>query len=262
MDSWLVFSAIVIGGLFLIQKLWRTPKIKQPIIPFKQEWRNILNKNVPFYKGLSADDKLAFEQKVHLFLFNHEITGVKVSLTDEDYMLVASSAIIPVFYFDNWHYSNLSEVLIYPNAFNEKYEFHQKGNPILGMVGTGPMEGKMILSREALHHGFKNETDKKNTAIHEFVHLIDKMDGDTDGLPKMLMQRQYAIPWLKLVQQKMDEIHKDTSDLNPYGGTSKTEFFAVASEYFFERPELMKKKHPELYTALAIAFKTDVHSRA
>lgn len=256
MDSWLIFSTIVIGGVLIVVKLWRSPKVNQPRIPFKPEWRTILKKYVPFYNALTSDEKVLFEKKVNVFLANHKITGAQVNLTDIDYVLVACSAIIPVFYYDNWHYSNLTEVLIYPNAFNESYEFHQKGNRILGMVGTGPMEGKMILSREALHHGFKNETDKKNTAIHEFVHLIDKMDGDTDGLPKMLMQRQYAIPWLKLVQQKMDEIHQDKSDLNPYGGTSKTEFFAVASEYFFERPELMKRKHPELYKALNAVFKS------
>jgi Mlc titration factor MtfA (ptsG expression regulator) len=255
MCSTVLIALVSIGGIALVWRLWRTPKQKQPTIPFPEQWRTILHQHVPFYEELSAQEQVLFERKVHTFLLNYRITGVEVEITDVDRLLVASSAIIPVFYFENWEYTNLTEVLIYPNAFNEKYEFHQKGNRILGMVGTGPMEGKMILSREALLHGFKNETDKKNTAIHEFVHLIDKMDGDTDGLPKMLMQRQYAIPWLKLVQQKMDEIHNDDSDLNPYGGTSKTEFFAVASEYFFERPKLMEEKHPELYKAMKQVFK-------
>jgi Mlc titration factor MtfA (ptsG expression regulator) len=126
------------------------------------------------------------------------------------------------------------------------------------MVGTGYMDGKMILSKKALHHGFKNETDKKNTAIHEFVHLIDKMDGEIDGVPEVLLEKQYILPWLDLMDQKIKEINKGKSDINAYGGTSKIEFFTVASEYFFERPKLLSKKHPELYKLLEQIFKQDM----
>ncbi|MGK0390534.1 MAG: Mlc titration factor MtfA (ptsG expression regulator), partial [Maribacter sp.] len=58
----------------------------------------------------------------------------------------------------------------------------------------GYMEGKMILSKPALHHGFDNGTDKRNTAIHEFIHLIDKMDGNIDGIPTLLIERPYMLP--------------------------------------------------------------------
>ncbi len=74
------------------------------------------------------------------------------------------------------------------------------------MVGTGYTEGKMILSKQALHHEFRNETDKKNTAIHEFVHLIDKADGNTDGIPALLLEKQYTLPWIDLIQKKIEEI--------------------------------------------------------
>jgi Mlc titration factor MtfA (ptsG expression regulator) len=122
------------------------------------------------------------------------------------------------------------------------------------MVGSGYMEGKMVLSKPALKKGFENESDKKNTAIHEFVHLVDKMDGSIDGLPALLLEKQYVIPWLDLINKKMDEIFEDQSDINPYGGTNRQEFFAVASEYFFERPKLLAQKHPKLYDALEQIF--------
>ena len=122
------------------------------------------------------------------------------------------------------------------------------------MVGTGYMEGKMILSKTSLHNGFRNETDKKNTAIHEFVHLIDKADGNIDGIPELLLGKQYVIPWIDLIHKKIEEIIEGKSDINPYGATNKTEFFAVISEYFFERPKLLKKKHPELYKLLVEIF--------
>jgi Mlc titration factor MtfA (ptsG expression regulator) len=129
------------------------------------------------------------------------------------------------------------------------------------MVGTGYMEGKMILSKKALRHGFKNEADKKNTAIHEFIHLIDKSDGVIDGIPSALMSHQYSIPWIDLINKKINEIHEGDSDINPYGGTNKEEFFAVAGEYFFERPRLLEKKHPELYKLLEQVFAQDMKSR-
>lgn len=192
---------------------------------------------------------------------NCRITGIHTEIDDTDRVLVAASAIIPVFEFPNWKYTNLFEVLLYPNSFNDKFETQAEDARILGMVGTGYMEGKMILSKPALLHGFSNESDKKNTAIHEFVHLIDKMDGKIDGLPSILMEKQYSIPWLDLISKKIEEIYEEKSDINPYGATNKAEFFAVISEYFFERPKLLANAHPELYQLLEEIFNQNMSER-
>ncbi len=112
------------------------------------------------------------------------------------------------------------------------------------------MEGALLLSKHALHLGFENNTDKQNTAIHEFVHLIDKLDGDIDGIPSLLMDKQYVLPWINLIHAQMQSIANNRSDVNSYAYTNKAEFFAVVAEYFFERPELLQKKHPELYQML------------
>ena len=112
----------------------------------------------------------------------------------------------------------------------------------------------MILSRKALHHGFNNKSDKGNTAIHEFIHLLDKADGDIDGIPAALLDKQFTIPYLQLVHKEMEAINNDKSDIRNYGGTSEIEFLAVAGEYFFERPKLFKRKHPELYKMLEACF--------
>ncbi|WP_218972311.1 zinc-dependent peptidase [Labilibaculum filiforme] len=156
---------------------------------------------------------------------------------------------------------NEGTILLYPASFNDKFETSGSDSNILGMVGTGYMEGKMILSKPALLHGFMNESDKKNTAIHEFVHLIDKMDGVVDGLPAILLEKQYAIPWIDLINKKIEEIYAETSDINPYGGTNKAEFFSVASEYFFERPKLFARTHPELYKLMSEVFNQNIQVR-
>lgn len=219
------------------------------------------NKHLAFYNALSEEDKNRFELKVQEFLLNCRITGIKTEVDTTDKLLVASSAIIPIFQFKNWRYLNLSEVLLYPSMFSDKFQFVGADRSILGMMGTGYMEGKMILSKPALLHGFKNETDKKNTAIHEFVHLIDKLDGTIDGVSSLLLEKQYAIPWIDLMDKKIDEIFENRSGIKPYGGTNRGEFFSVVSEYFFERPKLLERNHPELYALLEQIFNHDMAAK-
>jgi Mlc titration factor MtfA (ptsG expression regulator) len=122
------------------------------------------------------------------------------------------------------------------------------------MVGNGAFNHMMILSQHELRQAFLNKTGKSNTAIHEFVHLIDKTDGTVDGIPEFILQRQYILPWLQLMQQEIKNILADDSDINPYGATSEAEFFAVVSEYFFERPDLLEEKHPQLFKLLSRIF--------
>jgi Mlc titration factor MtfA (ptsG expression regulator) len=215
----------------------------------------LLATNVLFYAKLSDADKTAFENDMQYFLSHVKITGVDTSVEELDTMLIAAAAVVPVFHFKEWRYQNLQEVLLYSDAIN--MDFETSGNAdrnILGMVGTGAFEGKLLLSKQSLHEGFSNKTDKLNTAVHEFVHLIDKSDGDTDGVPNLLLDKQFVLPWLNLMHEQMQQIAKGQSDINPYGFTNKAEFFAVASEYFFEQPELLEEKHPELYQMLNVIF--------
>lgn len=238
------------------------PKWKVPQETFPLQWREILNREVLFYSSLDETEKARFEYKVQEFLLNCRITGIKTAVDLRDKLLVASSAIIPVFGFDSWKYSNIREVLLYPAMFDENYQFEgESDRTILGMVDNQSMEGIMILSKEALKLGFKNESDKQNTAIHEFVHLIDKSDGEIDGIPKVLMDKQYVLPWIDLISKKIDRIYKGKSDINPYGGTNHAEFFSVVSEYFFERPRLLEEKHPELYALLEKIFNQNMADR-
>ena len=261
MELFGVIAVVVLGIIFYIQ-IRGGKENKIDVSNFLPTWRMILIEKVAFYNSLNDGDKSLFEADLLRFLDDVRITGIDTSIDDTDRILVASSAVIPVFAFTDWHYnSNITEVLLYPSSFNEKFETAGEDRRILGMVGEGPMNGTMILSKPALHQGFLNETDKNNTAIHEFVHLIDKTDGAIDGIPENLLGKQYVLPWVNLIAKKIEEIKKGKSDINPYGATSQTEFFAVASEYFFERPQLFKTKHPELYALMEHIFKQDLASR-
>lgn len=254
----LLFFALILVVFFAFRKMR-----KKPAEAFPEAWKPLLLENVRFYQLLSEENKVIFRKRMMRFLSEVHIEGVFLQLTDLDKILVAASAVIPVFGFSEWHYNNLSGVLLYPNHFNEDLEFHDeaKGKVIAGLVGTGRYENQMILSKKALYHGFSNKTDKHNTAVHEFVHLMDKTDGMTDGIPERLLEHQYITPWLQLMHKEMEAINNNKSDIRRYGGTSETEFFAVASEYFFERPALFKRKHPELYEMLAQCFQQQPKTR-
>lgn len=242
-------------ALYFILRGYSRPKNSAPLAP---EDKKLLLENVQFYQELQPREKIRYENRISAFLAATHIEGVGTTIDALDRLLVASSAIIPVFGFPDWRYQNLTNVLLYPDTFNTDFQFEGGSRNILGMVGTGYLNGQMVLSRSALHQGFSAAAGKENTGIHEFVHLIDKSDGATDGIPENLMKHEYALPWVKMMHQEIQRIEQGKSDINPYAVTNEAEFFAVVSEYFFEKPRLFKDKHPDLYSMLANAFSQDL----
>jgi MtfA peptidase len=249
-------AAIILLILFVSWLYWqRNRRTKGSAEVFPMSFRLILVERVGFYKALDEKGRAVFEKRMHQFLDRVRITGIQTTVADEDRVFVAASAIIPIFAFEKWEYNNLNEVLLYPDSFSESFELEDgRERPVLGMVGNGALQHVMILSQPSLRQGFENKTDKNNTAIHEFVHLIDKTDGEIDGIPENLLSKQYTIPWINMMHQNLNEMLKGNSDINPYGATNQGEFFAVVSEYFFERPDLLQAKHPELYGLLEKIF--------
>lgn len=226
---------------------------------FPDVWRNFLEKEVNFYSNLNHSEKLEFQKDIQHFLRRIRITGVKCKINDEDRLLVASSAIIPIFRFPEWEYKSLCEVLLYPDLFKENFEFTGDHRFTSGMVGSGgAMNNVVIFSKPALWQGFDNKSDKSNVGIHEFVHLFDKQDGSIDGIPSTIMDHQMVLPWLNMIRSNTAKMLSGKSDINLYGATNPQEFLAVVSEYFFERPDLFKEKHPDLYQVLSEVFHTDL----
>jgi MtfA peptidase len=253
----LVLLAICVLAYFVARWGKSTGTSKEIPIEFSPSWRLILDQRVLFYHNLNREEKVRFERDVSRFIKKVRITGVNAEIDITDKLLVASSAAIPVFGFPDWDYTFLDEVLLYPGSFDRNFNINSREEFITGMVGNGSMEGKMILSKPSLHLGFTNETDKQNVGVHEFIHLLDKEDGEIDGIPATLMNKKFSIPWLQLIREKTEEMQKGDKDINPYGGTHEREFFAVAGEYFFERPHLLRENHPELYLLLSRAFNQD-----
>ena len=253
-----VLIVILLIALALYFVFRKKPAVQQEITPEqKSNIQNLLVTHIDYYQKLDDTAKLRFEQLIDAFLQDTRIEGVGTEITDTDRVMVAASAIIPVFGFPEWRYQNLTNVILYPDTFDGEFQFEGGNRNILGMVGTGYMNGQMLLSRGALIKGFSKNSGKENTGIHEFVHLLDKTDGATDGVPENLMKHEYARPWLQMIHREMHRIQEGKSDINPYALTNAAEFLAVASEYFLEQPEQLQHKHPEIYQQLSLIFSQD-----
>lgn len=218
--------------------------------PFPDEWERALFSHVFFFRALDEKQRSRFRNLVKIFLDEVPITGIRTDVDEVTRTLVAASAVIPIFGFDDWEYSGLGEVLIYPNAFGADYRTDDGVmRNTLGMVGVGHLSGVMILSKPALIAGFTNPEDKRNVGIHEFAHLVDKADGSVDGIPAGI-PRETVEPWIRWVGEELRGDAKRRRHINDYAYTNEAEYFAVLSEYFFEAPDRLEKKNPEIYCML------------
>lgn len=255
-----VTIGVLLVGLLLIvyvfKRVGNKPIVDNQVLD-ELQLQEILAEHVSFFRSLDPSAQQLFVERVHFFLSTTRISAEKGAvINDVDKVLVAASATIPLFHFNRWSYENLDEVIIYPGTFNEKYDIGAEDKNILGMVGDGVMNRKMILSLSSLRAGFATPS-AGNTAIHEFVHLIDKADGDIDGIPSYLIPKGLIEPWIQEMHKTISMIRHHQSDIRDYAGTNPAEFLAVVSEYFFQKPKLLQQDHPELYVLLDEIYNRD-----
>jgi MtfA peptidase len=230
--------------------------------PFPTEFDGILRMNIPYYASLNTDDRRRFQAMCAIFLDEKPIFGIGCTVDDTCRLLIAASAIIPVFSFPAWEYSSLRKILLRPEAFDADF-VHVNDRPTMasGMVGgTGFFDGVMILSKPELLAGYSGSHGKHNVGIHEFSHLIDSADGIIDGIPALL-PRECLRPWTTIVHEHLVHHVGLDSGIPEYGYTNEAEFFAVVSEYFFQSPDEMAKRDPELFALLGRIFHQDMLGR-
>jgi Mlc titration factor MtfA (ptsG expression regulator) len=217
--------------------------------PFPESWRALLERRVPFYRRLSGDGRARFEDDVRIFLAEQRIYGVHgAAVDDEVRLLIAASAAMLGHGLPEWEWTNLRDVVVYPKAFDDDYNPHAGG----GIAGMVHAQGPILLSRSDLSHGFSRPKDGHNVALHELAHVMDFADGRADGVPADVDWVASA-PWIETIADRLRQMRRKRGDkpLRAYAGQNEAELFAVAVEAFFEQPERLSEKDPELYALLA-----------
>jgi MtfA peptidase len=227
--------------------------------PFPPEWRDILRRRVPHVRGLPADLQLQLKKHIQIFLAEKPLIGCRgLEITDEIRVTIAAQACLLLLNRKTDYYPRLRQILVYPGAFvvdrvhTADAGVQQDQRQVL--LGESWSQGQVILSWQDTLEGAAVADDGQNVVIHEFAHQLDQENGPANGAPLLPRRERYA-RWARVLTEAFDELRRreamgEPALLNFYGATSPAEFFAVASEVFFEQPRRLADEHPALFDEL------------
>jgi Mlc titration factor MtfA (ptsG expression regulator) len=218
--------------------------------PFPARWAALLRSRSAHYRRLPGAHRQAFERQLQIFVSETRVTGVEMEVTDDLRVLVAASAVSLTAGWPAYTWDQTSEVLLYPSDFDHDYQFGS------GIAGQAHQWGVVILSIPALHRGFDVPEEGHHVGYHEFAHLLDLSRGSFDGVPSYLGMRA-TDDWLALVDRERVRLRRGDSIIDPYALSGMVEFFPTTVEAFLQRPESLRRHHPELYGFLAEYFQQD-----
>ncbi|RYD31070.1 MAG: zinc-dependent peptidase [Verrucomicrobiaceae bacterium] len=233
---------------------------------FEEEWIALLERNVPLYKLLPEDLRLRLHERIARFVDSVRFEGCNgLELTDDMILTVAAQACLLVIHRDGVPYPGLRTVYLYPSTFSSIH----KSMDAMGVVTEGRVHrlgeswesGTIVLSWDSIEQGARDIRDGSNVTFHEFAHQIDHEDGPTDGAPGLPSRAAYR-SWARVFSENYSDFLELTGRggktvMDAYGATNPAEFFAVATETFFEKPRQLSGKRPELYQQLATYYGLD-----
>jgi Mlc titration factor MtfA (ptsG expression regulator) len=222
----------------------RRQLLRRPVPP---EWLSYLEARVPFFRTLSPELRQRFLELLKVFVWEKEFIGANGFLiTDEVRVVVGATAVQLVLHLGLSYYDRLREIIVYPGAF----KLPERTGVVLGEAKHW---GQVILSWESVLAGLSNPRDGHDTAAHEFAHVLDRADGAFDGTPRLREYSHYRV-WAAVMDEHFRALQRgrplERKVLDDYGALNEAEFFAVATESFFEKPQQMKAKTPDLYEEL------------
>ena len=225
---------------------------------------------LPFIAGLSAPQTQRLKDLAVLFLAEKEIAPLRgVALDDADRLSIAIQACLPVLELGLDWYEGWVGVIVYPGDFRVKHEemdedgvLHQWEEEL---VGESWEDGPVVLSWQAVGEAGRVAEGGANVVIHEFAHKLDMVNGEADGMPPLHAGMDRAL-WRTVLGEAYagfcDAVDRDKDTwLDPYAAEAPAEFFAVASEAFFEAPGELKRRYPDLYAQFAMFYRQDPAAR-
>jgi Mlc titration factor MtfA (ptsG expression regulator) len=234
-------------------KRWRQGRLMERPLP--PAWEGWLTEHVPFYPELEGEVRDRFLRYLKAFVWSKHFFGAGgLELTDEHRVVIGAAAVRLVLYLDLSYYDRLTEIIVYPDT----YRHPDETGAILGEAHTW---GTVVLSWTAVLGGMVDPDDGHDTALHEFAHVLDIADGVFDGTPELHRFGDHRV-WARVMSEaflKLREAtdHQRRTVMRDYGATNEAEFFAVASETFFEKPAQLREGAPELYDELRRFYRTD-----
>jgi MtfA peptidase len=234
--------------------------------PVPGSWLNIIKKNVPMFNRLPRADQQELQGHIQVFLAEKFFEGCGgLELTEEIKVTIAAQACLLLLHRETDYYPRLVTILVYPHAYLAKSVEPIGGGVVLegetARLGEAWRDGVVVLSWDDVRRGASDLDDGHNVVLHEFAHQLDQQDGSADGAPILEHRSQY-VSWARVLGDEYHQLRRDTElgrtdVLDEYGATNPAEFFAVATESFFEKPIQLRRKHPQLYEELKAYYHQD-----
>lgn len=238
--------------------------------PFPAEWRAILQKDFAHFALLDDDEKDRLVHVVQVLLDEKTFTGCGgLEMSDAIRINIAAQAALLILCLPHDYYENVDSILVYPSSYVLPRSrptgvrlFTEEKIPVQGSAHYG---GPVVLSWDSARVGGSNAHDGRNVVYHEFAHKLDMLDGLVDGTPELDDRREFRA-WVQVMTAEYERLCSDAKRgkktlLDKYGATNAGEFFAVATEVFFEKPVQLKTRHFELYGVLRDFYEQDLAAR-
>lgn len=241
--------------------------------PFPPEWEAIVHANVSHYSLLDDAERAELHASMQVFLEEKLWEGCGgLELSDEIRVTVAAQACLLQLGLPHDYYRNVESILVYPSTIvppeHHPGVFERTDGPVdaaVPILGQAFAGGPVILVWDAVLHGARHPEQGHNVVYHEFAHKLDMLDGAADGTPPL--DRDQLAEWIAVCSREFLRLrglagkgHK--TFLDAYGAKNEAEFFAVATEEFFDRPLILQGHAPDLYRVLSDYYRQDPAGRA
>ena len=242
--------------------LRRRRRARLRALPVPEPWRAIMRRAVPLYERLPAERRAELEGHVQVLLAEKHWEGCGgLALTDEMRVTIAGTAALLLLGRETDYFPALRSILVYPDDFRVTVS-EEEGGIVSEREevrhGESWHRGAVVLSWSDARGGAIDPRDGYNVILHEFAHQLDQADGEADGVPPLAGREAYAA-WARAMAPEFERLRAAPAlhVLDPYGAEDAAEFFAVATEAFFERPAALAERHAALYAALRDCYRLD-----
>lgn len=262
-----VIAVVLVVGAALaaptLARIWRRQRIARQ--PFPAAWRDIVRRRVPLASELPAAQQLRLKKQIQVLLADVPFIGCAGLEVDDEVRVTIAAQAAFLLLGRGGSFGNLRQVLVYPGHFVvPRSEVGAGGVVHEGrdvLAGQSWQRGQVIVAWDAVLDGAADPHDGANVVMHEFAHQLDQDTGAADGAPYVgrgALQRD----WARVMNHEFDLLRArlaraEPGLIGPYAATSPAEFFAVATELFFERPAALAAERPELYEQLRRCYRLD-----